>query len=60
MKKWEVSLWPNNQPQIVLGRYVAPNGEEAIKLAICYNKMKQSDRDYMSATMVSPKRGKYE
>lgn len=37
---WEVSIWPNNQPPILLGEYYAASAETAMELAAIDNQIK--------------------
>ena len=43
VKLWEVSVWPNNQPPVLLGNYYATNATVAKELAAVDNQMKVDD-----------------
>lgn len=43
LKLWEVSIWPNNQPPILLGEYYATSAEVAKELAAVDNQIKVDD-----------------
>jgi hypothetical protein len=43
MQLWEVSIWPNNQPPILLGEYYAASANTAKELAAIENQIKVDD-----------------
>lgn len=44
MQLWEVSIWPNNQPPILLGEYYAYDAYTAKELTSIENKIPIDDR----------------
>lgn len=40
---WEVSIWPDNQPPILLGEYYAESADTAKELAAIDNQIKVDD-----------------